>query len=150
MAGKSTALEAQMLAHIFNNAAIADIGNIGGLPVSTVDGDLYVSLHTGTLVDGDNQSASETTYTNYARVAVSRTGSTGWTLTGSSISPTADIDFAECGVTPGGPVTHFAIGKEGPAGAATEVLYWGALTPSITMATGVIPRIKTTSTVTED
>lgn len=149
MAGKSTALETQMLAHIFNNAAIADIGDGAGLPAAAAPGDLFVSLHTSTLSDGDAQTVNETTYTNYARVAVSRSGSTGWTLTGSSISPTADIDFAECGATPGAPVTHFAIGKEAAAG-GEEVLYWGALTPSITMAEGVIPRIKTTSTITED
>jgi hypothetical protein len=51
---------------------------------------------------------------------------------------------------PGAAITHFAI-TAGIDGAGDEmVLYWGDLTPSITMATGVIPRIKTTSTITED
>ena len=42
--------------------------------------------------DAGNQTTNETAYTSYARVAVART-SGGWTVTGNSVSPTANIDF---------------------------------------------------------
>lgn len=148
MGSKSDTFETEMLDLIFTNTAIADIGNLGGLLPSSVEGNLYVSLHTGTLTDASAQSLTETAYTDYVRKVVPR-NATYWTVAAGSCSPALDIDFVECGATPGAAVTHFAIGKE-VAGGGEVILYWGALTPPITMATGVIPRIKTTSTITED
>ena len=109
---------------------------------------LYVSLHTADPGEAGDQSTSETTYTNYARVVVARTAA-GWTVTTNSVSPAANIDFAECGVTPGAAITHFGIGATAIGGAST-LYYSGTVTPNITMAAGVIPRLKTTSTITED
>jgi len=111
---------------------------------------LYVSLHTADPGEAGNQPSNETEYTNYARVAVARTNA-GWTVTTnpSSVSPAANIDFAECGVTPGAAITHFGIGATAIGGAST-LYYSGTVTPNITMAAGVIPRLKTTSTITED
>jgi len=149
MGSKSNTFEAEILKHIFTNTAIANIGDAAGLPAGT-EGSLYVSLHTATLDDTSTQDTSETAYTNYVRLAVPR-NSTWWdaTTTAGTVYPAQDFDFAECGATPGAAVTHFGIGKEAAAGGEL-LLYWGALNPSITMATGVIPRIKTTSTITED
>jgi len=84
------------------------------------------------------------------RVTVARTTG-GWTVAGSdpdpaSVSPVANIDFAECGATPGGPITHFSIGT----GVSSKLLYSGTVTPNITMATGVIPRLTTATAITED
>jgi hypothetical protein len=69
-------------------------------------------------------------------------------VTGNSVSPVANIDFGECTASPGGAITHFAIGTNSTG--AGKLLYKGTVTPNITMAVGVIPRLKTTSTVTED
>lgn len=148
---KSNEFENALLLHLFNNSDIATIGDAGGLLGSVGDGNFYVSLHTADPTDAvTDPTATETAYTGYARVAVSRTGSTGWTVTGDSVSPTSDIDFGECTASPGGALTHFAI-TAGTDGTGDElVLYYGTLTPNITMATGVIPRIKSTSTITED
>ena len=49
---------------------------------------------------------------------------------------------------PGGAITHF--GVVNTASGAGKLLYSGTVTPNIAMAIGVIPRIKSTSTVTED
>ncbi len=139
--------ENEILLHIFNNVAISDIGDVTGLPAGTA-GDLFVGLHTADVTDsGANQSTSETAYTGYAREAVVRSGA-GWTVTGDSVSPTANIDFGECTAAPGGDLTHFTVGKE--LSGTTDILYIGTLSPNIVMATGVIPRVKTTSTITED
>ena len=106
---------------------------------------LTVALHTADPGEAGTQATSETAYTGYARVSVART-SGGWTVTANSVSPAANIDFGECTASPGGAITHFSVGT----GVSNELLYSGTVTPNITMATGVIPRLKTTSTITED
>ena len=144
---KTNTCENSLLLLIFNNTDFAGIGDAGGLQNSAAAGSLYVSLHTADPTDAGTQTSSETAYTGYARVAVARSGA-GWTVTGNSVSPTANVDFGECTASPGGALTHFGVGTDS-SGAGT-LLYKGTLTPNITMAVGVIPRVKTTSTITED
>ena len=147
---KSDEFENDLLLLIFNNTDIATVGDATGLRGSTTPGSLYLSLHTSDPGDAvTNPTTTETTYTGYARVAVARSTS-GWTVTGNSVSPAADVDFGECTAAPGGALSHFAV-TGGTTGTGDQlVLYSGTLTPNITMATGVIPRIKSTSTITED
>lgn len=141
---KGNTFEADLLGLIFNAAAIANIAdNAAASPLTN----LYVALHTGDPGEGGTQATSEIAYTGYARVAVARTAG-GWTITGSSVSPTASIDFGEMTGGAGGTATFASIGVA--SSGATKILYSGALTPSIAVTTGVIPRIKTTSTITED
>lgn len=141
---KGDTFENDLLRLIFNATAIANLAdNAGTSPLTN----LSVALHTADPGESGTQSTSETAYTGYARVSVART-SGGWTVTGNSVSPVASIDFGECTASPGAAITHFSVGPTG--GGATKIFYSGAITPNITMATGVIPRLKTTSTVTED
>jgi len=118
-----------------DNAAVAPLTN------------LYVSLHTADPGEAGDQTTSETAYTGYGRVAVART-SGGWTVTANSVSPVANIDFGECTAVPGAAITHFGIGTL--VSGAGKLLYSGTVSPNIAMATGVIPRLKITSTITED
>jgi hypothetical protein len=148
MAGKSDAWEDGLLNLLFRNETFAAVGDGTGLVGSGTPGSLFVSLHTGDPTDSGDQTSNETVYTDYVRVAVARPA--GWTqATGGAgvTSPAADIDFIECGATPGAAVTYFGIGTL--TSGAGALLYSGLLSPSITMAEGVIPRIKSTSTVTE-
>lgn len=141
-ASKGNTFENDILALIFNATTIADLAeNDTTSPATT----LTVALHTGDPGEAGNQSTSETAYTGYSRVAVNR-NSGGWTVTGNSVSPTANIDFGECTASCSVTLTHFSIGT----GVSNKLLYKGTLTPNIAMAVGVIPRIKTTSTITED
>lgn len=144
---KGNTFENELLEHIFNNADIANIGDAAGLQNSAADGSLYLSLHTADPGEAGDQTTNETAYTGYARQAVARDG-TGFTVTGNSVSPQANIDFPECTASPGGAITHFAIGTA--SSGAGKVLYYGTMTPNITMAVNVIPRFKSTSTITED
>lgn len=144
---KSNTFEQDLLSLIFNNSNISAIGDATGLRGSSTAGVLYVSLNTGDPTEAATQDANETAYTGYARVAVARSGA-GFTITGNSVSPAANIDFGECTASPGAAITHFTIGTD-PTGVG-YVLYKGTVTPNITMAVGVIPRLKTTSTITED
>jgi hypothetical protein len=144
---KSDVWENDLLLLIFNNTTVANIGDATGLRGSTVAGSLYWSLHTADPGEAGTAVTSETAYTGYARVAAARSGA-GFTVTANSVSPPANVDFGECTAAPGGAITHFGIVST--ASGAGKLLYKGTMTPNITMATGVIPRIKTTSTITED
>ena len=144
---KSNTFETDLLGLIFNNTAIADIGDVAGLRASTVAGSLYWSLHTADPGEPGTAVTSETAYTGYARVAAARSGA-GFVVTGNSVSPAANVDFAECTAAPGTAITHFGIVNT--ASGAGKLLYKGTMTPNPTMAVGVIPRIKSTSTITED
>lgn len=141
---KSDTFENDLLKLIFNATAIANLAdNAATSPLTN----LAVALHTADPGEAGTQSTNETAYTGYSRVSVART-SGGWTVTGNSVSPVANIDFGECTASPGAAITHFSVGPTG--GGATKILYSGTVTPNITMAVGVIPRLKTTSTITED
>jgi hypothetical protein len=140
---KSNAFENSLLKLIFNATAIANLAdNAASSPLTS----LYVSLHTADPGEAGDQSTSEATYTSYARVAVLRT-SGGWTVTNNSVSPVANIDFANC---TGGTntITYFGVGT---ASSGAGVLYYsGTVSPSISVSSGVTPRLTTASTITED
>lgn len=143
IAGKSDVFENDLLKLIFNGTAISNLAdNAASSPLTN----LYVSLHTADPTEEGNQTSSEAAYTGYARVAVARSGS-GWTVTNNSVSPTSNIEFGECTASPGSAITYVGIGTA--SSGTGKLLYGGALTPNITMAVGVIPRIKTSSTITE-
>ena len=74
--------ETDLLEHIFQNLAIADVGDAAGLPVSVGAGSIYISLHTADPGEAAaSQSVSECIYTGYARQAAARSAG-GWTVTG--------------------------------------------------------------------
>ena len=141
---KSNTFENDLLRLIFNGTAIANIADNAAASPLTV---LYLALHTADPGEAGNQTTSEIAYTGYARVAVNRNG-TGWTVTGNSVSPTANIEFAEMAGGAGGTATHASVGTA--ASGAGKILYSGTLTPNILVALGVTPRIRTTSTITEE
>lgn len=138
---KSNAFETAILALIFNGTAIADIAeNDTTSPATT----LTVSLHTGDPGEAGTMTTSEATYTSYARVTVNR-NSGGWTVSGNSVSPTADIAFPQA---TGGTntITHFGIGT----GVSNNLMYSGSVTPNISVSDGVQPVLSSASTITED
>lgn len=139
---KGNTFENDVLKLIFNATAIADLAQDDGSSPATT---LTVALHTADPGEAGDQTTSETAYTGYSRIAVART-SGGWTVTNNSVSPVANIDFGECSASPGAAITHFSVGT----GVGNKLLYKGTVTPNITMAVGVIPRLKTTSTISED
>lgn len=144
---KSDTFENDLMKLIFQNTAIANIGDAGGLLPSAAAGTLWYSLHTADPGEAGTAVTSETAYTGYARVSAARS-SAGFTITANSVSPFANVDFGECTAAAGGALTHFGIVNT--ASGAGKLLYSGTLTPNITMAVGVIPRLKSTSTITED
>lgn len=148
---KTDTWENRLLLLLFNNTATgaaAPIGDASGLPGSATAGSLFVSLHTAD--PGENpasgQAQSETTYTGYARVGVARSGA-NWVVTGSSVSPAANIVFGNC--TAGtATITHFGVGTASTGNGV--LLYKGTVTPSISVSAGVTPTLTTASAITED
>lgn len=140
---KGNTFENDLLKLIFNATAIANIAdNAATSPLTN----LYMSLHTSDPGEAGDQTTNEITYTSYARKDVLRT-SGGWTVTGSSVSPAANIDFA-AGTGGSGTATHAAVGTL--VSGTGKVLYKGTVTPNIVCGDGVTPRLTTASTVTED
>lgn len=144
---KSNAAETALLALIFNNTDFAGIGDAGGLQNSATAGSLYVSLHDTDPGEAGTQSTGETAYTNYARVAVARSGA-GWTVSGNSATNAAQITFPQCGAS-GATIAYVGIGTDS-AGAGT-LLYSGALNSSLAVALNITPLFAASGlTVTED
>jgi hypothetical protein len=129
----SNACENGLLLLLFNNTDFANIGDAAGLQNSATAGSLYVSLHTGDPGEAGSQTTSESAYTNYARVAVARSG-VGWTVSNNSVSNAAAVTFPACGVT-GSTITHFGIGTDS-SGAGT-LLFSG--TCSLAVSSGITP-----------
>lgn len=100
---------------------------------------LYVSLHTGTIGSGGDQTTNEVTYTGYSRIPVSRNSSGTFSASASS---TTDNDAA---LPFGNPTagsfpivaTHVALG-ENASGAGTVIMY-SALSSSLTINLNVQP-----------
>lgn len=140
---KTNVWENDILKMLFNGTAIANIAdNAASSPLTA----LYVSLHTADPGEAGDQTTNETSYGSYARLAVNR-NSGGWTITNNSVSPTATLEFPSC--TSGtATITHAGIGTA--ASGAGKLLYKGALGSSIAVSTAVVPKIATSSTITED
>lgn len=142
---KGNTLETDMLKAILNGTAIANLlDNAASGPLAN----LYVALHTADPGEAGTQATSECTYGAYVRVAIARNpGAPAWTIAAGSASPSAIIAFAEA--TSGTETaTHWSVGVA--SAGATQILYSGALNTPISIVTGTTPRLKTTSTITED
>lgn len=144
---KSNTFENELLLHIFQNADIADIGDAAGLQNSVAAGSLYLSLHTADPGEAGTQATSEIAYTGYARVAVARSAG-GFTVTGNTVTLAANQDFGKMTAGAGGTVTFFGVGKA--LSGATVMLYKGAVTPTIAVANGIIPRLEAATNIVED
>lgn len=131
----TNAFETNLLALLFNNTNIANIGDATGLRGSTAAGVFYISLHTADPGEAGTQTTSETAYTNYARVSVART-TAGFTVAGNNVSNAAAISFPAGGAT-GSTVTHFGIGTD--ATGAGNLLFRGTLNSSLAVSSGVTP-----------
>lgn len=141
---KSNTFENDILKLFFNGTAIANIADNAASSPATL---LYASLHTADPGEAGNQSTNEISYTGYARTSIART-SGGFTVSGSSVTLTANVDFPEMTGGAGGTVTHFAIGTA--ASGTGKILYSGTTDPDHVIQTGNIPRLKTGTTITED
>jgi hypothetical protein len=133
-----------LLELLLENLAFANVGSSGGLQPSSPAGNLYLSLHTADPGPTGNQTTSEAAYTGYARVAVSR-ASGSFTLTGTTFSLAANAVFP---TATGGSETETYAGLGTAATGSGELLWTGAITPSLSVSTGLAPVLTTGTTFT--
>lgn len=128
-------LNATPIANIADNAASSPLTN------------LYLSLSTGTLSAASTQTTTEAAYTSYARVAVARTtgGFTASTAQSSALVATASFPAATGGSET---ETYAMLGTDGTTGAGKN-LYFGSISPSLAVASGVTPQLTTATTIAE-
>ena len=142
-------LQADLLKLVLNGVAVANIAdNAASSPLTN----LYVSLHTADPTNNGNQTSSEISYTGYSRVAVVRSSVTpAWTISGTSpasASPAAAIVFGAMTGGAGGTATYAAIGTA--ASSTGEILWRGAISPAISVTSGIIPALGINTTITMD
>lgn len=117
--------ENDVMLYIFDSTAPGWAGNAN----------FWVSLHTADPGEAGTATTSEVAYTNYARVAVSRT--TGFTVTGNQISNAALLQFPQSGGS-GTDCTHFAIVTT--SSGAGQVILRGALSATLPTGSGIQPQ----------
>lgn len=139
----SNATENAVMALIFNATAWAGYADNAAATPQT---QIAVALHTADPGEAGTMATSEAAYTSYARAAVNR-NSGGWTVTGNSVAPAANIDFPT-GTGGSGTITHASLGATG--GGAAAILISGAVTPNIVSGSGVTPRMTTATVITLD
>lgn len=129
----TNAFETDLLELIFNGTAITSLAdNAASSPYTSY----YISLHTADPGEAGSQNTSETGYTGYARIAVTR-DTDGWTVSGDTATNAAEISFGQCSASPGSNLTHVGIGTSS-SGTGTLLLS-AALSSSITMQVGTTP-----------
>jgi hypothetical protein len=142
VAAKSNTWAADILELLFNATSITGIAiNATSSPLTA----LFVSLHTASPGASGSQATSEAAYTGYARVSVART-SGGWTISGESVSPAATIAFP---AATGGSETETFFGVGTASTGAGTLLYFGPISPTIAVSSGVTPELTTATAVTE-
>ena len=84
---KSSAFENSLLLLLFNNTAIANIGDASGVPAAATAGNLYIRLYTSAITVDDDTIGTECAYTGYIPfgVAVPRSGA-GFTVSANNAS----------------------------------------------------------------
>jgi hypothetical protein len=113
-------------ANVADNAASSPLTNV------------YVSLHTAVLTPATGtQTDTETSYTNYERVAKARS-TLGWTIpVGGSTKNEGQIQFAQCGAI-GATVTHVATGTVASPSAGIA-WHYGELNSPLVISSGITP-----------
>lgn len=130
---KGNTFENDLMKLIFNATAIANIAdNAASSPLTN----LYVSLHTGDPGEGGSQTTNECAYGSYARVAVARSGS-GWTVTDNTAVNAALVQFPQCS---SGSETVTYVGVGTASSGTGKLLYSGALSASLAIASGIQPQ----------
>lgn len=121
----SNTTETDLLTYIFDTTA----------PGWASNSDFWVALHTADPGEAGTAVTSEATYTNYARVAVSRT--TGFTVSGNSVENAALIQFPQSGGA-GVDCTHFSVVTT--VSGAGQIIIRGALSATLPTGSGIQPQ----------
>jgi hypothetical protein len=123
--GKGTTTRNDLMLFYFNATAMPAYGAT-----------LYLSLHTADPGAAGVQTTSEASYGSYTRIGIVRTN-VGWTVAANQAVNASLVQFPTCTATPQ-TITHVAIGTT--LAAAGQILYYGALSASISVVVGTQPQ----------
>lgn len=140
MSKASNTFENEFLSHLFQNVAIAGIGDGSGLPAAATAGDFYLRLCTDAVAVDDATIGAECAYAGYVAkgIAVARSAG-GWTITGNQAVNAAEVLFAAC--TAGAEtVKYFEIWKNNTGATEADRLTWVQLTANLAVTAGAVPR----------
>lgn len=108
----------------------------------------WAALHYADPGAAGTQTSTEVAYAGYVRVAVARNSTTGWSISGQTISPLSNISFPQATSATGATTAAwFSIGVS--SSGSGDISYWGPLSPTISINNGVTPIVSSTSTITE-
>lgn len=140
---KGTTFENDILKLIYQATAIANLAdNASSSPITNIS----IALHTADPQAG-NQLTSESAYSGYARVNVSRNAA-GWTVTANNCVNAATISFPTCNGGTNSTVSHVSLGMNNTG--AAKILACGALTANLAISNGITPSFNASNlTVTE-
>lgn len=142
MAGFGATFANALLLHILNAESITGLSDDAAQDAAT---SLWASLHTGSPAAGD-QSTNEATYPSYERAEIPR-DDTGFTVSSNVATLTSIVAFETSTGTPNETYTHFGIGRDEDGNGL--LLFYGTITPNITMnAAGITPRLTTSTSIT--
>lgn len=143
MSSKSNLSETNFLKLLYQNIAWANIGNAGGLPVSTTIGSFHIALFTATPDETDT--GTEATYTSYARVAVAR-GAGQWTVDqdGSTDARVRNASLITFPTSSGGSntISHFGVYTASSGG---DLIHYGTIGTPLLISSGDTPKFESNS-----
>lgn len=145
MSSKSNLAETNFLKLVYQNIAWANIGNAGGLPVSTSTGNYYIALFTASPTETD--AGTEADYTSYVRKSVAR-GSGEWTIDqdGSSNARCRNASIITFVSSTGGSntISHFGIYTASTGG---DLIHYGSIGTPLLISSGDTPKFEINSLV---
>ncbi len=131
----SNTLETGLAKLIYQNIALANIGDGAGLQPSATVGNIFLALYLTDPTDAD--SGTEATYASYARIAAVRSA-VGFTVSGADITNAALVTFPTSTGTPN-TITHMATHTAITGG---DMLHYGQLTTPLIVLTDGIPKFE--------
>lgn len=142
MAAKSTVLCTSLLALLLNATPITNVAdNAASSPLTAI----FLSLHTASPGAAGNQSTNEAAYGSYARQSISRT-SAGFTVAAGTATLTSAVNFP---AATSGSETESFFGVGTASSGAGVLWYFGPVSPTIAVSSGVTPQLTTGTTITE-
>lgn len=110
MSAMTDGFETALLALLFNNTALTNVGDSSGLVATSTAGSTQLALATVAYIDADTLlTADECDYTSYSRPTQPRSGS-GWTVSGDAVSNAALIQFGEMSGGASDTAVHLGLG----------------------------------------
>lgn len=138
----SDTFENEFLKLLFQNIAVAGIGDAAGLQPSAVAGNLYLRLCTDATVCDDATVGTEAAYTGYVAkgIAVPRSAAQ-WDITGNVASNIAELLFGDCTAVPQN-IKYIELWRNNTGSTLADRIAWKEFGEVIAMIVGMTPRFK--------